>query len=672
MQNHDGTYETPEQAFASPKDAHEYWVNAVDAAMSEEKKWRQDVEDAGRVYSGKTASAFNILHANTETIVPTVFNSVPVADVRPRYGDKNELARKAAQVMERGIEYEVDEYDLYAEMLRGVREYVLGGRGVLWLKYEPYTKQEEFEGIQYESITWQSVCSEFVPYDRFFRGPGVTWDDVPFVGRTKYLSKGEIAELAGEEIAERVPLDSTSLPDIDQDKDRAKKEKNVWKLAKVHEIWDKDTRKVWWIAPGFDEGPLAVEDDPYRLGDFFPCPRPMQTLFEPSKLVPIVPYRIYKAQADELAAISERLLKLVRIAKFRGLRAPEIPELGLLESLEDGEFAPVEEAMSILNAGGSLESAMWTMPLEALANVIGILSQQRDLIKQTIYESTGIADIMRGATAPSETLGAQRLKAQFGSNRVQPMQAEVARFCRDLYRLKAEIIAEHFTPQVLSIIAGEQVDEQVLQLLKNDTLRRFLVDIETESTIQADKAKNRQEMSEFLNSTASFFQVMAPVVDAGVVPPTVPIAIYGSFARSFNLGKEVEDILAEMTEQAPQYMQQKEGERKQQQQMGQQREQAETEKIKAEAMKAMKEAQTMPEGNEGLVDDAARFQLDQERIQLDREKMVFEREKANREAELKERQLAQDSHYRMLELAQQREIEEMRIDAQKRKVAENG
>jgi len=36
------------------------------------------------------------------------------------------------------------------------------------------------------------------------------------------------------------------------------------------------------------------------------------------------------------------------------------------------------------------------------------------LRKQTIYEICGIADIMRGDSDPRETLGAQKIKAQFG------------------------------------------------------------------------------------------------------------------------------------------------------------------------------------------------------------------------------------------------------------------
>src|SRR4029078_9179044 len=74
--------------------------------------------------------------------------------------------------------------------------------------------------------------------------------------------------------------------------------------------------------------------------------------------------------------------------------------------------------------------------------------------KQTIYEITGISDILRGATKASETLGAQELKNQWGTLRLKNKQAGVQRYARDLLRIKLEIAAKHFSEQTWAQMTG--------------------------------------------------------------------------------------------------------------------------------------------------------------------------------------------------------------------------
>ena len=49
---------------------------------------------------------------------------------------------------------------------------------------------------------------------------------------------------------------------------------------------------------------------------------------------------------------------------------------------------------------------------------------------------------------PHETLGAHQLKAQFGGNRLKKRQDAVQKWIRDNMRIKAELMAEHFEPEV--------------------------------------------------------------------------------------------------------------------------------------------------------------------------------------------------------------------------------
>ncbi len=589
----DGMYESRAD-LRSAGELCRYYLDAIEASSQEERKWRDKAAETWKFYTGETGGAFNILHSNTETIVPAIFNSLPVPDIRTRFNDRNEIARRGAQILERALAYELDEYDAQEVAEKSIRDFVVTGRGVLRVRYDPTMNRRPVlnafglpildahdQPQQEEHLVWEAVKCEFVPYDRFRRGPGVCWEQVSWVAFQKFFTRDELIQLAGQDVGRDVPLDSSTSETTEAADGKARREKDVFRCAAVWEVWDRDRRQVVYVSKAYEDAPLAVLPDPLRLVDFFPTPRPLQVLNQPGTMVPIVPYAIYERQARELDRISDRILKLTEMAKFRGVRAAELAELDSLETLEEGQFMPSSEAMALINNNGDLSRSIWVMPLADLLGVIRELVQQREIIKKTIFEQMGIADIMRGASAATETLGAQRLKAQWGSLKVQIWQNEVQRFWRDLFRLKAEIIAEHFQRDTLQAISGErpqdlaqlQMLEKVFGLLKSDIHRRYMIDIETDSTIQADRTRDQHAWNEFLTASAQFARIFGPMVQQGMVPAELPIALYQSYSSRFKVGKQVEDLLSKFAEMAtPQTKQRQDAEAKARQQQAEARE----------------------------------------------------------------------------------------------------
>ena len=78
-----------------------------------------------------------------------------------------------------------------------------------------------------------------------------------------------------------------------------------------------------------------------------------------------------------------------------------------------------------------------------IAEALGSLREQRKGLIDDVYEITGISDIIRGLSEPNETATAQQIKGQFAVLRISDAQTEVQRFCRDLIRMAAEIIADY-------------------------------------------------------------------------------------------------------------------------------------------------------------------------------------------------------------------------------------
>jgi len=309
----------------------------------------------------------------------------------------------------------------------------------------------------------------------------------------------------------------------------------------------------------------------------------------PADLRPICEFRIYCELLEELDSLTVRLRKLIKDLRVRGAAAGN-SDLEKIATAGDGEIVEIADIAAFVNAGGLDKMITW-WPLEQIIKVVKELYIQREQVKQSIYEITGIADIMRGASDPNETLGAQQIKTQWGSLRIQRRQAEVQRFARDIFRLKAEIVAKKFEPHIIADMVGftpgqpieaagampsipmqppaapgmgqmpqqgmngmtgggmlpgappsgppPVTPEQVMALLKSDNMRKWRIDIETDSTIRADLTRNMESMAQFVQGSAQYFQAVAPIVQIGGMTQVAAVKIYSAFARNFKLGKEV-------------------------------------------------------------------------------------------------------------------------------------
>jgi len=541
-----GTLERPDDAGKGAAGLVTLWLDAIALSGKEESDWRDNAAEALAAYKGEQKDKacaqrrFNILFSNIETMAPAVYNSVPTPDVRRRFGDDDPVGRTAAQVLERTLSSGLD-YGFDAIMRRGVKDTLIAGRGVARVRYMP----EVMDG----ALIYERVTCENVYWADFRRGPARTWESVPWIAFRHFLTREELERL-NPKIGATIDLDAR-LQGV-EDKD-GQPPAQIFQRATVWEIWDKERRRVLFIAPAYRDAPLREDDDPLGLVDFWPIPAPLYAIDTPDSLTPVEPYRLYKDLADELDRVTRRIASLTAALRWRG--AYSDPTLGdflvKFEKLADGEFAPMDNPGAFAAGAGGLEKAFWMMPIEQAAGVLQQLYAAREQIKASIYEVTGISDILRGASQASETATAQSIKSQWGSLRIQRLQAEVQRFARDLLRLQAEIIAEKFEPQSLMAASGIPVDDQVMALLRNDAMRTYRVDIETDSTIQADVARAQQNASGFIAGFGQFMQAVGPAVQAGALPVEVARTMLQSFARSFKLGRAVQDAIDSIGQPQP-------------------------------------------------------------------------------------------------------------------------
>ena len=572
------------------------WLEEISDAQAREKEWRKFASELVSLYEceDRDGSPFNILFSNTETLAPALYNNLPRPEVKRRFKDANPAAKMAATVIERSLAFLLDNDNEYGVpfddlMQQSVLEALVPGRGQVRFEYEAKFGEDG------QTVATETICGKHVPWNRFFHGYAKHWQDVPWVAFEHFMSREEL-ERNFEEAGRKLPLTATAKEAetaLANERDAYSEDTDSSpSLGQVYQIWDKESREVLFISPAAPT-PLKRVPDPLDLVGFFPCPRPLSFFDKIKCLVPVPLYASYETQAQELNTITTRINRIVRALKIRGFYDATVEGLDRLLSSEDNTLLPAEN-VAALQQGQTLEKAIWFMPLEKLIVVLQQLYVQREQVKQVIYEITGISDILRGASVASETATAQNIKNQWGTLRLKRMQKRVAVFVRDCLRIMAEIACAKFSPQTFGEMTGVQLPtaqqkqqaqalqaqlqqaqaagqqlppamaaqtrqlglilsspsiEEVEAIIRNDVRRNFQIEVETNSTVDAEATEDKQDLGEFLNALAQYFNGIAPMIQSNTLPFDAAKEILLGVVRRYRFGTEVEDRIAEM--QAP-------------------------------------------------------------------------------------------------------------------------
>lgn len=589
-----------------------YWIGELEDAYKREKGWRKDAKRLVELFEceRRKDTLYNILYANTETMSPALYNTTPRPDVRRRFKDEDQVARAGGLVLQRVLEFLLDNnlqdsphFDTIIEQT--LLEALVVGRGVVRFRYEFSGEQQiENEGVSAEVVAWQ----------RFRHGYGKQWKDVSWVAFQHFMSANELEENF-QELGKRVPLNVNSNEadhsEMDDSLSGWEQDEGAARLGMVWEVWDKVSKKVYFFSPSLPDKFLRVVDDPLNLSGFFPIAAPLMFFPKISSLEPVPLFAAYEGQAKELNKISVRIAKIIDALRVRGFYDSTVGGLDRVLEAGDNELIAAENVVA-MQQGQTLEKSIWLMPLNELVLVLQQLYTQREQIKTIIYEITGISDIIRGASSAYETATAQQFKNQWGSLRLRRLQKRMIMFVRECLRVMAEIscrmqpetlakmtglqyphqaeqqqaqqILQQMQGQVQQLQmmaqqdprAGQQLQqlqgqmaqhqailnkpnwEQIMSLLGDSMVRNYRVDIEANSTLDAEAAEDGQKLGEFLNAFAQFMNGIAPLVQQGYLPMEAGKEMLLAITRRYRFGEDVEDSLKQIT--APQ----QQGDQKQQ------------------------------------------------------------------------------------------------------------
>lgn len=412
-----------------------------------------------------------------------------------------------------------------------------------------------------ESIDY--VCAELIPtyfYDLDHNPNARNSGEVSWISFRAAMSKREVKAKWGAEVAEK--LTYTPMTRGDEKNERRKKEVKDSSVlyADIREVWDRDSKKVMWICPEYTDDFVHIEDDPYELLNFFPCPDFIFGTVGPDDLYPVPAFYQLEGLIGQIHQCFARLKGAIKATKRKAAVDGSIPELKeLAEDTDEGDFLVINKLMQLLGEGG-LEKVIKFFPVKEFANAAVELSSALQLFEQKVYELFGIPDILRGVTDPEETLGAQQLKGHFTSVRFSAIQRDYQRLVRDGIELMCDLALKKYPERKIQEICGvafmkpedQQVWPQVYQLLKNDKDRQVRIDIETDSTITMNENADIEQRN-YLAKT--LFEGLGAVATASQANPayaqaSMQLLLY--LVRGVRDGGQIEEQVEAAIEQAMQ------------------------------------------------------------------------------------------------------------------------
>ena len=685
-----------------PESSQKRWMAEIKAYEKTFDEWESRCSKIVKKYRSEKITSdvsknfhqgkLNLLWSNIQTMQPAIYSRMPEPDVTRKHKDKDPSARAAAIILQRTSSIEIEDGGL-DRALEGARDdYLLCGRGQVWVRYVPtygdpvrdmiplqhvedrfvdadgnayedvaFENGQPFgQGEPYEPVVHECVKIEFVNWADWGHTPAPAWEHVRAVWRRVLLTRDQLIERFGKEKGKQVDLTKTV---VGVGEEMAKSFGDVFMRAEVYEIWDKTSKKVLWVSPGYPFGVLDEVDDPLGLEDFFPCPRPIYGTLTSDSLVPVPDYISYQTQADEIDKLTERVRVLTKVIRVAGAYNGEFDELGRLLEGGDNTLIPINTWAAFSEAGG-VDGAMSFLPIKEAADVLSILVNAREQLKQDLYEVTGISDIVRGQSDPRETAKAQQIKGQYAGIRLSKRQKDMAIFIRDVVCIVSEIVAELFSDETILMQSGwmdtqeaavlrrlstqnpgvpgpDRVFMEAVQIIRDDRMRGFRVNIETDQIVVEDDERKKQERVEFITASTQLLEKAVPASQQfpAIGPLLSELLMFG--IRGFKAGREIEANFEEAiqlmgSQQTPP---EQEGQQETETDRMVAQSGAHADMIRAESTKMQAEIKQL----KTQMDQAnaqRKIDLDAQRLELEKMRMLLDAEKDRAEKEIRQLELA--------------------------------
>ena len=288
-----------------------------------------------------------------------------------------------------------------------------------------------------------------------------------------------------------------------EDREVSSEMKEAIGRAKVWEIRDALGKKAIWMCREYKDKLLDVQDDPLGLDEFFPCPMPAYGTKDNRKLVPIPDYLQYEKLADEMDDQTRRISVLTSALRAAGAYDSNLEGLG--RSPERQRERRQRDDPHHQLGGGAGRGHQPAHLMDAVEGDRGDAdlslrrpgsNQGRDV--RSLWHGRHHAGLGRssGEAGTVETEGAVRLTASGGEGQGWSRRVRETRWrsrprswpsttrtgsLRELsgFDFMPEVTLMKQDPQKAHLV--EVLFEKAIKLLKDERMRGFRLDVETNS-----------------------------------------------------------------------------------------------------------------------------------------------------------------------------------------------
>lgn len=526
--------------FDTPSGEVQRWLREIDLVLNSDahriferagerivKTYKNTTSYVG--YGNQTVDSdrvmYNVLWANVQILYPLLFARMPEPVVERWYKDSDPIGRQAAEIAEccTGFQLKTQQDRFMYAVGSAVRDMLLPGRGNIWIRFDCEWEEaldadgNPFLDAKGEAIKKAKPNSEKVVIDPLM------WQDyiecmsrnqyeVRWRGKRAYMNRKELMDRFGEAGKQ------CKLQNFKEQADRRKKlddDEQFLMQAEVWEIEDYGSKKKYWISRGYKKAPLDVQDNPLNISDFFSCPIPLLATTTSDSTYPTPDYVIYERLASEVDWALKRRSSIFETIRVVGATSAAYnKDIKEMLKLADGQLWPINNWAKLVEDKGFAGIIDW-MPFDQAVAALGPMTEYIQDLLQKIDAVTGVPDFAHGVTDPNETVASVQKRAQFTQPKIVVRQQDVQRFCREIVRKTAEIIFEPglFSDETIALMYGlaqrpiedQQTFPQALALLRDDRMRTFRVDIETDSTIASDEADNQARWAQYMQSITGIF-----------------------------------------------------------------------------------------------------------------------------------------------------------------------
>lgn len=461
----------------SNKKLYDEWLTKIKASEKTYSEYYDLIDEIRKYYRNERfKNKQNIFWSSIETLKPFLYFKQPQPFIIRSNKKADKVECVACRILEKALAWDIKQFDFDSVIKYARNDFLLSGMGILWEQYQSSFKfygdvmLKDKEQVTTQYVNPVSFLTDVEKVD--------VWEDVEWIARKCFMDVNEIYCNFDEKLA-----------------DYFWQHNFTDKSISVYEIWDKKTHKIYYLSPEYPNDFLRVNEDTLHLSGFFPCPKPIMSTLSNDGIVPVPDYVEIKSLLDELDGVNSRMRLTMQALKVSGCYDSSFPELANILD-KDVTLIALNDFDKLKDAGG-INGIIDFAPIEQYVNTLQVLAERRKVLIDSIYEVTGVSDIMRGSSNAQETATAVLKKTNFGTLRNQDRQNDMQRFLKDLLRIKAEIICEQFSPDTLAMFVAEEYGKnpelvkQAIELLKTQKLRGMAIELETDGSFDNDKNEEK-------------------------------------------------------------------------------------------------------------------------------------------------------------------------------------